>query len=445
MRIPRLHKEISLFSRDEKKSIGTALRLLADRISLVVTGDSTSSSLTITEGAMEAITGQLTIKGSDGTTTVVEGGSVKAESIKADDIDVDSITIGQSQVADLDDALEAAAATAENYITRIDNDGIWVTPDDAKPVSGQAAATTSGWHISDAIDLVREGISVMRAWAEGTAPDVVAKLRIGPETDSNVLVEPSGVSLRSAATVVAKFAASLIEIGKGSTSALISFCNSKGYIYYDTTNGINLSSTDSSSQAGASMSASSSSTDAKVRLFASRTGADTNSSYLECRNGSNNGNYIKMNSAALMLADNGLTSTGTQVQMRRFLELFNGGDDVTELSLASSAKAYNNDYNNTPVCRKCGRVVSIRGVVSPTSNHAADSDMSFNICGTNAIPSDCRPPATIHTICQGSGASIWLLQVNANGSITGARFRDNNGWRAIDTNTWLPFNVTYVI
>ena len=173
--------------------------------------------------------------------------------------------------------------------------------------------------------------------------------------------------------------------------------------------------------------------------------AASNSSYIELRSGSNNGNYIKMDTPALMLADNGMTSTGTQVAMRRFLELFNGGDDVTDLTLASSAKAYDNNSSNVPVCRKCGRVVDIRGVVSPSSSHSADSDMSFNICGNNAIPSDCRPPASVHTVCQGSGTSIWLVTINTNGSIVGARFRDNNGWRAIDANTWLPFHVTYVV
>ena len=399
---------------------------------------------------MEAITGQLTIKGSDGTTTVVEGGAVQAESIKADDIDVDSITIGQSQVTDLDDALDDAAATAEDFITHIANNGIWVTPESAKPsAQGQAVSTTSGWHISDVLEMFRAGTSVLKAWVEGTAPDEVAKFRVGDEAAGNVLVDPSGISVRSATTVLAKFAASLVEIGKNSASAIISFCDGKGFLFFDSNNnnGFTLSAHDGTggSAPAAAMSTGAGSPDAEVRIFASRINAASNSSYIELRSGSNNGNYIKMDTPALMLADNGATSTGTQVAMRRFLELFNGGDDVTDLTLASSAKAYDNNSSNAPVCRKCGRVVDIRGVVSPTSSHSADSDMSFNICGNNAIPSDCRPPATVHTVCQGSGTSFWLLSVNSNGSIVGARFRDNNGWRGIDANTWLPFHVTYVV
>ena len=53
--------------------------------------------------------------------------------------------------------IDDAAKCATDYITEISGDGIWVTPEDAKPVGGQAVATTSGVHITDSVDIVRDG------------------------------------------------------------------------------------------------------------------------------------------------------------------------------------------------------------------------------------------------------------------------------------------------
>lgn len=169
MRIPRLHKEISLFSRDEKKSIGAALRLLADRISLVVTGDSTSSSLTITEGAMEAITGQLTIKGSDGTTTVVEGGRIQADSLSIGDVD------------GLDDELADAAATATNHI-KIDTDGIRIA--NASP----SIATTYQHQTADGTEFVVDGVSRGEIAGDGA--------RFGTAAESNLNIDYHSIQLK---------------------------------------------------------------------------------------------------------------------------------------------------------------------------------------------------------------------------------------------------------
>lgn len=89
------------------------LNVQADKISLVVDGTSTSSSLVLTDKAINAVTDNLTIKGSDGTTTVISGGEVQANSIKAGDLNVtninasNSLTIGALSTATQADVLNS--------------------------------------------------------------------------------------------------------------------------------------------------------------------------------------------------------------------------------------------------------------------------------------------------------------------------------------------------
>lgn len=106
---------------------------------------------------------------------------------------------------------ENAEKSATNFITEVSNDGIWVTPSDAKPVSGEAAATTSGWHISDTLDLFRQGTSMFKIWVEET----VAKMRLGAENLSHLLFEESEIKFCNSTDWVGKFDLTSQEQGDG--------------------------------------------------------------------------------------------------------------------------------------------------------------------------------------------------------------------------------------
>lgn len=99
----------------------------------------------------------------------------------------------------LEDAANAAG-TATKYITDITDSGIWVTPEDAKPEDGAAVSTTSGWHIADALELFRAGASVFKVWVESN----MTKLRIGDESGKHLLMDGDGISLKSAAALMAR-------------------------------------------------------------------------------------------------------------------------------------------------------------------------------------------------------------------------------------------------
>ena len=128
-----------------------------------------------------------------------------------------------------------AAKTATNYITDVTNDGVWVTPSDAKPVNGQAANTTSGWHISDAIELFRNGVSYLKAWIDNTK----AKIRIGLESAGHTLFSENGMDVYKGSSKVASFGEeSYVGVNDGSHSYVkidfhsMSLIDKDGNVYF---------------------------------------------------------------------------------------------------------------------------------------------------------------------------------------------------------------------
>lgn len=115
-----------------------------------------------------------------------------------------------------------AAKTATNYIS-LDTDGIKIA--DANPSS----ATTYLQLASTFLDFVRGGVSMLKAWVDGS----VAKVRVGAESGFNTLTDNEGIKLRSGTTVLSQFAANLIELGKNSLDSVISLCGGKAKIEYD--------------------------------------------------------------------------------------------------------------------------------------------------------------------------------------------------------------------
>ena len=110
--------------------------------------------------------------------------------------------------------IEEAATTATKYITDVTEDGIWVTPEDATPEEGAAVSTTSGWHISDAIELFRTGASMFKVWVESN----VTKVRVGREDEGHLVLDANGLNIRDALYTVARIArrtgGALIELGQ---------------------------------------------------------------------------------------------------------------------------------------------------------------------------------------------------------------------------------------
>ena len=109
---------------------------------------------------------------------------------------------------------------------------------------------------------------------------------------------------------------------------------------------------------------------------------------------------------------------------------------------------YNTSDNSVIRCRKDGRVVEVRGVVTPKARISGGDDQ-WGIC---TLPAAYRPKTSVYTICQGSGACVWMLQVSSSGSVIFARYRNPNGntisggtYEHADPGAWLPFHATFLV
>jgi len=271
-----------------------------------------------------------------------------------------------------------------------------------------------------------------------TAPESGAEVVVTYRTSETAIAIWDGLG-NDSANVVALFAANLIEIGRNSASAVISFCNGTGYLRYDTINGFMLSTEDgtggSTPTAGVSVGADT--TGARARMSASSTGTSRNWSRIECRSGPN-GKYIKMDAPGLMLANNGLTSDGTYVTMRKVIELFTEDISWTNLQLSSTVAIFGGASYTPKYCRRHG-IVDLVGEVSPKNAVASGGTL---IIGT--LPSGCRPIERTTVVCQGSGGREWVLTASTDGTLDASRYRAGDTYEAMSTSSWLPFHLTFV-
>ena len=109
-------------------------------------------------------------------------------------------------------------------------------------------------------------------------------------------------------------------------------------------------------------------------------------------------------------------------------------------SIASAFAMYGTDTAaNQPRYRKDGRMVEVRGIVTPASDLAGGN----TIVPIFTLPNGYRPNSPIYVICQGSGNCVWLLRVNTDGEVGFSRYRNGNAAATATAGTWLPFQVTY--
>ena len=89
--------------------------------------------------------------------------------------------------------------------------------------------------------------------------------------------------------------------------------------------------------------------------------------------------------------------------------------------------------------RKDGRLVEVRGIVTPTSD-IAGSTTTYPIF---TLPTGYTPSSPIYVICQGSGNCIWNLSVKTNGEVGFSRYRNGDASATCAAGAWLPFQVTF--
>lgn len=94
--------------------------------------------------------------------------------------------------------------------------------------------------------------------------------------------------------------------------------------------------------------------------------------------------------------------------------------------------------------RKDGRIVEVRGIVKPAVDLPKSGDGSTTSYTIFTLPNGYRPNSPIYSICQGSGNCTWMLQVNSNGNVTFARYRNGDTSTTAAVGAWLPFQATFI-
>lgn len=105
---------------------------------------------------------------------------------------------------------------------------------------------------------------------------------------------------------------------------------------------------------------------------------------------------------------------------------------------SSKFKAYQDIEGLTPKYRKIGKLIEIKGVISPVSAITANTKTLIF-----TLPEGYRPSETyIYSIQQGSDMNRWLLSVASNGDVTIDRYGTTTASQ-IPVNAWLPFQTIY--
>jgi hypothetical protein len=112
----------------------------------------------------------------------------------------------------------------------------------------------------------------------------------------------------------------------------------------------------------------------------------------------------------------------------------------TLLTLDAACHAYNDVSANAPRYRRWGQLVTLMGIIAPTSEVAAGGVMAIA-----TLPAGVRPPQELNVKCQGSSRAAWNLKITAAGVMTAQRYGDENGAQAMGTGIWMPFCVTYLV
>lgn len=128
-----------------------------------------------------------------------------------------------------------------------------------------------------------------------------------------------------------------------------------------------------------------------------------------------------------------------QPEITQLFTVFNDDTDWQGVTFASDFQ----NYSQVQVLkyRKIGNRVEIRGAAKPKLSFTPNSiNVLFEIC---RVPPYCAPKTQIVELCQGSGLSVWTLEIHNDGILYLSRYRTGNSITELTSDTWLPMHVFY--
>ena len=142
-----------------------------------------------------------------------------------------------------------------------------------------------------------------------------------------------------------------------------------------------------------------------------------------------------------------LGSSGWPFKNGYFKNLYVDGNDIFNGSgwqtatLTSDFVKYDGKDDNIPQYKKIGKLVEVRGAVSPKTAITGSAD-AYTIF---TLPEGYRPSKQVSVLSPGSGANQWLLTITAAGLVRFARYNNGAGYVNATTTTWLPFHAMYFV
>ncbi|MFD4990768.1 hypothetical protein ACFWH7_19575 [Cellulosimicrobium cellulans] len=119
--------------------------------------------------------------------------------------------------------------------------------------------------------------------------------------------------------------------------------------------------------------------------------------------------------------------------------------DWTALTLNSPRFALYGAGADGPVSyMRWGRMVQIHGVISPGDATAVAAVGGVGTTEDNRIatlPAGARPTKTLTYVMQGSGTARWTLNITSSGAMYANRY----GGGSVATNSWMPFDQTFLL
>lgn len=292
------------------------------------------------------------------------------------------------------------------------------------------------------------------------------KVHDSGDTSNYLHLTSSGTDIYVAGSLAARFAASLIELGRNSASSVIKMCAGMLTITTTAATGSSPGSSDIDSQGGLHLTGHPKSSDGtwEGRAYIDAGGVRWNSDGINAGvqigadsdpDGTAGDNlehkaYIDVDGGYAGSSAGGSTSSYIQFSADRilltaskWLEALGGYTAKTALTLnTTNCQAY--DAYSTPYYEKRAGLVIVSGAVKPKSTVASGGEMVIA-----TLPDGCRPVQATTTLCQGSNGATWLLEIktynNQPGTMVASRYRNGSTNAQMTTSTWLPFHVVFPI
>ena len=112
-----------------------------------------------------------------------------------------------------------------------------------------------------------------------------------------------------------------------------------------------------------------------------------------------------------------------------------------DLTIDDGFALYGSAVANQPKCKITGNVVTVMGILSPTSEFTSSTT---GVVIARGIPANMRPSVNLQFVCQGSSMNRWNCSVTTSGTVTISRYGTTAATN-VPVGAWLPFCVTYQI